>query len=48
MFNSCGIIHVDKNKISEEKVFELSINAGAKECSQINNIHEIIKKRRFL
>ena len=32
MFNSCGIIHVDKNKISEEKVFELAINAGAKEC----------------
>ena len=45
MFNSCGIIHVDRNKISEEKVFDLSINAGAKECSQINNFHEIITKK---
>ena len=45
MFNNCGIIHVDKNIISEEKVFELSINAGAKECSQINNFHEIITKK---
>ena len=30
---------------SEEKVFELAINAGAKECSQMNNIHEIITNK---
>tara|TARA_B100000963_G_C22502216_1_gene614395 strand:- start:215 stop:937 length:723 start_codon:yes stop_codon:yes gene_type:complete len=45
MFNICGVIHVDKNLISDEEVFELAINTGAKDCSQINNIHEIITKK---
>ncbi len=45
MFNNCGIIHVDKNKISEEDIFELSINEGAKDCYLSENIHEIITKK---
>ena len=30
-FNQLGIIKVDKNEISEEKIFELAIDSGAKE-----------------
>ena len=42
MFNNCGIIHVDKKKISEEEAFEIAINSGAKDCSKIDGIHEIV------
>ena len=45
MFNNFGIIHVNKNKISEEDIFNISINAGAKDCSQINEIYEIITNK---
>ena len=45
MFNSCGIIHIEKTKISEEDAFELAINAGAKDCSFINGNHEIITNK---
>ena len=45
MFNSCGIIHIDKNKITEEDAFEIAINAGAKDCLNINNFIEIITKK---
>ncbi len=31
MFSNCGVIHIEKNKIKEEEVFEISINAGAKD-----------------
>ncbi len=40
-FNQIGVIKVDKNEISEEKIFELAIDAGANECKTDNNIHEI-------
>ena len=45
MFNHCGIIHSKKNEISEEEVFELAINAGAKDCYIYNEFHEIITKK---
>ena len=45
LFNVCGIIHIKKNLITEEEVFEISINSGAKECSIINNVHEIITEK---
>ena len=45
LFNVCGVIHIEKNLISEEQVFEISINSGAKECSIINNVHEIITEK---
>ena len=45
LFNVCGVIHVEKNLITEEEVFEISINSGAKECSIINNVHEIITEK---
>ena len=45
MFANCGIIHVDKSKIKEEEIFELAINAGAKDCLSLDNIFEIITEK---
>ena len=45
MFNSCGIIHIDKEKISEEDMIELALKMGAKDCIQKDSIHEIITKK---
>ena len=45
LFNNCGIIHIDKNKISEEEAFEIDINFGATDCIQKKDIHEIITKK---
>ena len=42
MFLNCGVIHVDKNKIKEEEIFELAINAGAKDCVNLESIFEVI------
>ena len=40
-FKQLGIIKIDKKDISDEKIFELSIEAGAKECLSFNDRHEI-------
>ena len=45
MFTNCGIIHFDKNKIKEEEIFEIAINAGAKDCLSLNNLFEIITEK---
>ena len=45
MFFNCGVIHVEKNKIKEEELFEIATNVGAKDFKQINNIHEIITEK---
>ena len=45
MFANYGIIHVDKNKIEEEQIFEIAINAGAKDCSSLDNIFEITTEK---
>ena len=45
MFTSCGIIHIEKAKISEEEVFEITINSGAKDCISIKDFYEIITKK---
>ena len=45
MFSNCGIIHIEKNKISEEEVFEVAINSGAKDCSHTNDLHEVVTKK---
>jgi len=45
MFSNCGIIHVEKDKIKEEEIFEFAINAGAKDCLSIHNIFEIITEK---
>ena len=45
MFDNCGIIHIQKDIISDEEAFEIAIDAGAKDCFQRNGIHEIITKK---
>ena len=45
MFYNCGIIHIEKNKISEDEIFEIAISAGAKDCFQTNDYHEIVTKK---
>ena len=42
MFKNCGVIHIENDKISEEEAFEIAINSGAKDCSKIQNYHEIV------
>ena len=48
MFRNCGIIHIEKNKISEEEALDIAINSGAKDCKQINGFHEIITQNQKL
>ena len=45
MFSNCGVIHIEKNKVKEEEIFEISINAGAKDCINLENIFEIITEK---
>ena len=44
-FFTCGVLHVEKDKISDEKIFELSINSGAKDCVSSAEYHEILTER---
>ena len=34
-----------RNKIKEEEIFEIAINAGAKDCINLNNVFEIITEK---
>ena len=45
MFSNCGIIHIEKNIIKEEEIFEIAINVGAKDCLSLGNIFEIITEK---
>ena len=45
MFSNCGIIHLDKKKIKEEEIFEIAINAGAKDCVNLDEIFEIVTEK---
>ena len=45
MFYNCGVIHIEKNKISENEAFEIAIKSGAKDCFQINNFYEIVTNK---
>ncbi len=40
-FKQMGVIKIDKNEISEEEIFILSIDAGAEECKLSEDFHEI-------
>ena len=40
-FNQLGVIKIDKNEISYERIFELAIEAGADECKTNDDFHEI-------
>ena len=45
MFNNYGIIQIKKNKISDELIFEIAINCGAKDCLKTEEFHEIITEK---
>ena len=41
-FKQAGVIRVDKNEISEDKILEYAIDSGAEECISTSNFHEIL------
>ena len=45
MFFKCGVLHIDKDKIKEDELFEIAINAGAKDCLTLDNIFEVITEK---
>jgi YebC/PmpR family DNA-binding regulatory protein len=45
LFSNCGVIHVEKDKIKEEEIFEIAINAGVKDCIILENFFEIITEK---
>ena len=45
MFSNCGVINVEKDKIKEEEIFDIAINAGAKDCINLENSFEIITEK---
>jgi YebC/PmpR family DNA-binding regulatory protein len=40
-FNQLGIIKIDKNEISDEKIMDLAVESGADECITHEDYHEI-------
>ena len=40
-FNQVGVIRIDKNEIKEDQILELAIEAGAEECFNNKDFHEI-------
>ena len=40
-FNQLGIIKIDKKEVSDDRIFELAIEAGADECKTEKDFHEI-------
>ena len=40
-FKQIGVIKIPKNEISEEKILDIAIDAGAEECHSDNEIYEI-------
>ncbi len=40
-FIQLGIIKIDKREVSDERILELAIEAGANECISSDNLHEI-------
>ena len=40
-FNQLGIIKIDKKEISEDNIFSLAIESGARECYSNSDFHEI-------
>jgi len=45
LFTNNGVIHVEKVKIKEEEIFEIALNAGAKDCISLENVFEIITEK---
>ena len=47
-FKQTGVIRVDKNEISEDKILEYAIDSGAEECISTSNFHEILTEKNEL
>ena len=45
LFTSCGVIHLEKDTFSDEKILEIAINAGAKDCRSGDKFHEILSEK---
>ncbi|PDH19944.1 MAG: YebC/PmpR family DNA-binding transcriptional regulator [Pelagibacterales bacterium MED-G40] len=45
MFFSCGVMHLTKDTFSDEKILEIAINAGAKDCRSGDKFHEILSEK---
>ncbi len=45
MFFNCGVLHISKDKIKEEEIFEIVTNAGAKDCLTLDNIFEVVTQK---
>ena len=45
LFYNCGVLRIDKKKCSEEEIFEMATNSGAKDCLNLNNYHEVISEK---
>ena len=44
MFFNCGVLHINKEN-KEDELFEIAINAGAKDCLTLDNIFEVITEK---
>ena len=40
-FTQLGIVKIDKKEVSDDRILELAIEAGANECISSDNLHEI-------
>ena len=40
-FNQLGVIKIEKKEVTDERIFELAIEAGADECKSYHEFHEI-------
>ena len=45
MFNNCGVIHIEKIKLSEEEYLKLQLMQEQKIVTTLNNFHEIITEK---
>ncbi len=45
LFFCCGVIHIDKKKISDDQVFEISTDLGAKDCIDFKDLYEITTEK---
>ena len=45
LFFNCGIIHISKEKFTDEEIFEVAINAGAQDCESLSDMYEIVSKK---
>ena len=45
LFYNCGVIHINKKNFTEEKVFEMATNFGAKDCFHLESAHEVVSEK---